>query len=277
MNKSLWLILLITCCCTALLSRPELTMRTHGYLSFQNYIQAQTKKDELYRGYRPELMVNINFLRWNQFYLDGLLGNMLMMTHPDSALWAVDRIHYVLNPGFRIEFKSWLIRGALSHDCFHRINQYDIPLPGLGRGSIWWNAYQIGIGSKGAYHLYPKNLFKKSTSLLDTWDGQINYGYYIPAENTISTGQGQTYRHEVFSQLRYNLGIHQNWAACISLHQHLWTTAAKSVEHTINLDIHLFNQGNLGLIGIFYSYTFYDTFRLDNQDALGAIGIKIVY
>jgi len=277
MSKLSWLILLTTLCCTALFSRPQLTMQTHGYLSFQNYIQAQTKNDELYHGYRPELMVNINFLRWNQFYLDGLLGNMLIMTHPDSALWAVDRIHYVLNPGFRIDFKSWLIRGALSHDCLHRINQYDKPLPGLGRGSIWWNSYQIGVGSRGAYHLNPQNPFKKSNSILDTWDGQINYGFYIPAENTLSTGQGHTYRHEVFSQLRYNLGAHQNWAACFSLRQHLWVTAAESVEHTINLTINLFNRGILGIIGIYYSYTLYDTFRLDNQDALGAIGIKIVY
>lgn len=252
-------------------------MRTHGYISFENYIQAQTKKAELYHGYRSELFANINFLRWNRFYLDGLLGNMTTMHHPDTTLWAVDRIHYTLNPGFRIEFKSWLIKGSLQHDCFHRINQYDKPLPGLGRGSIWWNSYQIGIGSKDAYNLSPQNPFKKGNSILDTWDGQLNYGFYIPAENTISTGQGHTYRHEVFSQLRCNLGARQNWAACISLRQHLWVTAAESVEHTINLTINLFNQGVLGIIGIYYSYTFYDTFRLDNQDALGAIGIKIVY
>jgi len=160
MKKLIWLILPITFCCTNLLSRPELTMQTHGYLSFEKYIQAQTKKDELYHGYRSELMANINFLRWNRFYLDGLLGNMTIMSHPDSALWNIERIHYTLNPGFRIEFKNWLIKGALQHDCFHRVNQYDKPLPGLGRGSIWWNTYQIGIGSKGAYSLSPQNPFK---------------------------------------------------------------------------------------------------------------------
>ncbi len=277
MKKLIWLILPITFCCTNLLSRPELTMQTHGYLSFEKYIQAQTKKDELYHGYRSELMANINFLRWNRFYLDGLLGNMTIMSHPDSALWNIERIHYTLNPGFRIEFKNWLIKGALQHDCFHRVNQYDKPLPGLGRGSIWWNTYQIGIGSKGAYSLSPQNPFKISNSILDTWDGQFNYGYYVPAKNTIATGQGQTYRNEVFSQIRYHVRARRNWAACISLRQHLWVTAAESVEHTINLTINLFNRGNLGIIGIYYSYTLYDTFRLDNQDALGAIGIKIVY
>jgi hypothetical protein len=277
MKKLIWLILPITLCCTNLLSHPELTMQTHGYLSFEKYIQAQTTKDELYHGYRSELMANINFLRWNRFYLDGLLGNMTIMSHPDSALWNIDRIHYTLNPGFRIEFKNWLIKGALQHDCFHRINQYDKPLPGLGRGSIWWNTYQIGIGSKGAYYLNPQNPFKKSNSILDTWDGQFNYGYYIPAKNTISTGQGQTYRHEVFSQIRYHVRARRNWAACIGLRQHLWVTAAKSVEHKINLTVNLFHRDLLGIIGIYYSYTIYDTFRLDNQDALGAIGIKIVY
>jgi len=231
----------------------------------------------LYPAYRSEAMAYVDFFKWHKLVINGLIGNTVMISHSDSLVWEMDRILYTISPGFRLEFKQWLIKGTLSHQCIHRINQREPVLEDRTRGSTWWNSFQIGIGTKGSYYLYLRNQFKPRNTILNTWDGQINIGKYVPAKNTLTTGQNHNYRYEIFSLIRYNVGAYNNWASFIGLRQNCWINADQTVEHKISLTFNLFRKGLYNFAGLFYTYYLYDSFIHDNENHLGVLGLKIVF
>lgn len=255
----------------------ELLMKTHGHLTLESYIHGTDKTNAVYPAYRSEAMAYVDFFKWKRLIINGLIGNTTTISHSDSMVWEMDHIIYTLSPGFRVEFKQWLIKGTLKHQCIHRIDQSELLIPGLGHGSTWWNSYQIGIGTKGSYYLYLRNQFKVRNTLLRTWDGQINIGSYIVPKNTLLTGQNHTYRYEIFSLIRYNIGAYNNWASFIGLRQHSWVNADHSTEHKTSLTINLFRKGLINFAGLFYTYYLYDSFTHDKENHLGVIGVKVVF
>jgi hypothetical protein len=143
---------------------------------------------------------------------------------------------------------------------------------------VWWNSLQIGVGSKEAYYLYLRNQYRnRNNTFLNSWDAQINFGYIIPAESTITTGQNHDYRAEEFSLVRYHLGVLRNWVCFSSLQQHMWMKSDRTLEYQINITVNLFLKGTQNFAGFFYTYTIYDTFLLDNTDRLGAAGFRILF
>ena len=157
----------------------------------------------------------------------------------------MDRIRYTLTPGFRFESSSWLIKGALHHECIHMINRPEI------KGSIWWNSFQVGVGSKGSYYLYlPAQYITKNNTFINKWDAQLNVGYYIPAKNTLLSGQNHEYQYELFSLIRYHLGAFRKWVFFCSLRQHVWTVIDKSPEHQVNITVNAFRKGTINFAQI---------------------------
>ncbi|MCE5252145.1 hypothetical protein LLG96_18240 [bacterium] len=250
----------------------ELIMHTHGHITISPIVHGYKKSQYLYPGYRSEFMTSVDFFRYRSIVFTGLLGTTTIISDTDTRGMKLDRIRYTLTPGFRREFKTWLIRGALHHECIHTISRPEF------KGSVWWNSFQIGIGTKEAYYLYlPQQYRNINNSWINAWDAQVNLGLIVPAESTIATGQNHDYNAESFSLVRYHIGVYKNWASFISLRQHMWMKSNRAFEHQINITANLFRKGTHNFAGFFYNYTVYDTFLLDNTDGLGSAGFRILF
>ena len=151
---------------------PELLMDTHGYISVAPFVHGFDYGGHRYPGYRSEFQTYVDFLRFDRLVLNSLLGTTTLISNPDRTHMQMDRLRYTLTPGFRYEYKRWLIKGAIHHECIHAISRPEL------QGSVWWNSLQIGVGTKGAYYLYLRNVYRNiNNRLIDAWDVQINAGY----------------------------------------------------------------------------------------------------
>lgn len=250
----------------------ELLMRTYGNLTIAPSVHGFSRARATYPGYRAEFMTYVDFFRVRGFIFNSLLGTTTIITHPDTSAMRLDRIRYTLAPGFRYEFKTWLVRGTLHHECIHAIGRPE------ASGSVWWNSLQLGIGTKEAYYLYLKDEYRNRNNVfLNTWDARIDAGYVVPARRTVFSGQNHDYRYEQYSLIRYHVGVFGNWAYFATLRQNMWVRSGGDTEHQINLTLNMFRKGTKNFAGIYYSYTFYDTFSLDNTDRLGFLGFRLLY
>ncbi len=250
----------------------ELMMNTHGNISVAPYVHGFDNSAGKNPGYRSEYLVFVDFFKYRGLIFNSLLGTTTILTKPANSHLKMDRIRYTLTPGFRYEFPRWLIKGALHHECIHTISHPETA------GSVWWNSFQIGCGTKESYYIYLRDRYKQvRNSFVNAWDAQINAGYIIPAKRTLFSGQNHDYRYELFWLLRYHLGSFRNWAIFGSLRQNCWMKKNDAIDHQINLTLNMFRRGTVHFAGFYYSYTFYDSFELDNSDGLGSIGFKILY
>ena len=247
-------------------------MHTHGHITIAPYIHGFDDSEKLYPGYRSEFMTYVDFYKRNRLVVNSVLGTTTIISDPEHKKMRLDRIRYTLTPGFRYELDSWLIKGALHHECIHTIS-----LP-ENKGSTWWNSFQIGLGTKGAYDLYLREQYKNiRNSFLNSWDAQINVGYILPSKRTLFSGQNHDYNYEIFSLLRYHIGSFRRWACFAGLRQNTWMKNDTSLEHQINISINFFRRGAVNFAGFFYTYNIYDTFTLDEANRMGALGFRIIF
>ncbi|MFC1561339.1 hypothetical protein ACFL4V_02590, partial [Candidatus Latescibacterota bacterium] len=253
-------------------AKSELLMHTHGHITVAPYIHGFDNFKYNYPGYRSEFMTYVDFFRHRSIIFNSLLGTTTIISEPENQNMKLDRIRYILTPGFRYEFKTWLIRGALHHECIHNISRPEI------NGSTWWNSFQIGFGSKGSYYLYLQEQYKDvKNTFLNSMDAQINFGYIMPAKRTLTSGQNHEYHYEIFSLVRYQLGSFKRWVYFVGLRQNTWVKNDNSLEHQINITFNFFLKGTVNFTGFFYTYNILDTFSLDNADGMGAFGYKIIF
>ncbi len=249
-----------------------LLMKSHGYITVAPYIHGFNRSEHLNPGYRSEFMTYVDFVKTKGLVLNSLLGTTTIITDPDREGMKLDRIRYTLSPGFRYEFDTWLIKGALHHECIHLISRPEL------NGSTWWNSFQIGAGTKGSYFLYLAEEYRnRSNTFINSWDGQINAGYIMPAKRTLFSGQNHDYRWEFFGRIRYHIGSFRRWAWFAGLQESAWLTKNGTTDHQISVAINMFRRGLSNFAGFYYTYMLYDTFKLDNSDGLGAVGFRIVY
>lgn len=250
----------------------ELLMHTHGNITIAPYIHGFDRPRGLYPGYRSEFMTYVDFLKAGRFVFNSLLGTTTIISDTDDRGMKLDRIRYTLSPGFRYERDTWLIKGSLHHECIHTINRPEY------NGSVWWNCFQIGVGTKGAYYLYLREVYKnKYNEVINRWDAQINAGWYIPAKRTLFSGQNHDYRWEEYSLIRYHLGSFRRWAYFAGVRQSLWIRENGDDEHQISITLNVFRRGLVNFAGFYYTYMIYDTYELDNADGLGSIGFRILF
>ncbi|MFC1608305.1 hypothetical protein ACFL47_10075 [Candidatus Latescibacterota bacterium] len=247
-------------------------MNTHGNLTIAPHIHGFDDTENLNPGYRSEFSVFVDFFKFKGFIINSLLGNTTLLSAPDKSQMQMDRIRYTLTPGFRYEFPSYYLKGAIHHECIHTISRPEL------NGSVWWNSLQIGCGTKGSSYLYLREEYKNvKNSFLNTWDAQINAGYILPANRTLFSGQNHDYKYELFTVIRYHIGSFRKWALFSSLRQNVWMKKDKTLHHQLNVTFNMFRRGTVHFAGIFYNYTIYDSFLLDSTDGLGSVGIKILY
>lgn len=250
----------------------ELMMDTHGYITLAPYIHGFNQTKGFNPGYRSEFIVFVDYFRSKRLVFYSLLGNTTIITGGGDSGMKLDKIRYSLAPGFRYVLKDWQVKCALHHECIHLISRREFS------GSIWWNSLQLGLGSKGSYYLYLRDWYsRKDGNFFSLLDAQINAGYILPPDRTITSGQNHNYRSELFSLLRFHFPAAGKWEYFITLRQHLWGRRDDETEHQINITFNLFRKGINSFVGFFYSYTIYDTFTLDNTEGLGALGFRILY
>jgi len=248
-------------------------MRTQGYVSLAPYVTGINKSDTYYPGYRAEFMATVDMFRFKQLILTGIVGNETLINRADTVLVKLDRIHYIVSPGFRIEFKKWLVKGSYHHESINRIDHEEI----LG-GAYWTNSFRLGAGSKGSSYLYlPEEYMKINNLLLNSIDVQADVGVFLHGSESIWVAKNHDYRYEFLGLVRYHLGIFRNWAIFMNLRQHLWITQDDSVEEQYKITINFFKKGSASFFGLYYTHTVYDNTTIDNEDGMGAVGMKIIF
>lgn len=249
----------------------SLLMRSRGNITVAYTIHGTDRNQLTYPGYRSDFTTFVDFAKFGQVVIYSSIGNTTVISKPKNSM-QLDKIRYTLNPGFRVEFRSWLINGSLLHECIHTIGRPE------NNGSTWWNSFRIGIGTKEAYFLYLPNEYRNLNNIfINKFDAQVNFGNIVEAKQTLLTGQNHNYIYELSSLIRYHVGVYRNWVGFVTLRQHLWMLRDNSDEQSLTVSINLFRKGTKKFAGIYYDYNIVDTFSLDSASKIGALGFKIIF
>jgi hypothetical protein len=256
----------------------EVLMNTNGQITFAPYVNGGSPRNDFQPGYRSEFFTYVDFFSWKGLVSNWLIANTTVIERSDTSAFRLDRIRYTLTPGYRYEFDKWLISGLLLHECIHEIGEFE------EEGSIWWNSFRFGFGTKGAYPQYlaeryrrlkePREPFEK---ILDKWDYQVNVGAFLYGDNSIWLGQNNDYRYEEYGLFRYHVGRWGRWGAYADVNQNLWALADGELEQKWSVTANLLLVGKANIAGLYYTYVIFDDNGIDNEDALGSLGFKIVF
>lgn len=251
----------------------EVLMRTHGQITFAPYVHGGNPGDGVTPGYRSDFYAYVDFFSWKGLISNWLIANSTVIDRSDTSLFRLNRIRYTLTPGYRYEFDTWQISGLLLHECIHAIGKVE------ENGSIWWNSFQFGFGSKGAYQEFLVDRYRKDdfSGFLDKWDYQVNVGAFLYGGNSVWLAQNSDYRYQGFSLLRYHVGRWGRWGSYADLNQSAWLREGGGTEQKWSITTNLLLRGRVNLAALYYTYFFYDTNTQDNEDGLGALGFKIVF
>ncbi len=250
----------------------QVLMRTHGEVSFAPYVQGEFEKFEVNPGYRSNFHAYVDFFEWKGFISNWLIANTTIIeNNPETGL-TLDKIKYTLTPGYRIEFKEHLISGLLLHECIHTISKPE------KEGAVWWNSFQIGFGSNGAYPRFLLDTYRRgSKQRFPDFDYSFNVGAFLYGDQSKWIQQNHDYRYEYFHKMRLHLGKIKSWGFYSDYDHHTWRNSREQFQNKMSIDFNILLNGIENLASVFYKYTFYDTFSKDNQDGLGAMGFKIVF
>lgn len=250
----------------------EILMETHGQISFAPYVHGDYDKFETQPGYRSDFKAYVDFFSWKGFISNWLIANTTTIERNAQTSVKLDKIRYTLTPGYRYEFEKHLISGLLLHECIHTISKPE------ENGSVWWNSFQIGYGSKGAYQRYLVDKYRPdSNSAFPDLDWQFNVGAFLHGDQSVWIGQNHNYRYETFYLLRLHLLRYGMWGLYSDWNHHTWRDKFGDYENKMDIGLHLLLHGKSNIASLYYKYYVHDTFAKDNQDGLGAVGFEIVF
>ncbi len=253
--------------------RSELLMDTHGYVSFSPYVAGVREINGLYPGYRAEFLAHVDVVRWRNFIFTGLVGNHTMISRSDASIFQMDRIRYILAPGVRYDGGSWIMRASWFHESVYALSRAEDE-----GGAAWHNSIRLGVGTKGAYYLYLRErLRQKGDGFLNVFDAQVNLGVFLRGSESIWVAKNNDYQYEESSLLRYQIASFYGWLYFVSLSQQLWINLDNNVEQKLDVRLNAMKKGSVSLFGWYFIYTFYDTYTADNEDGLGALGLRIIF
>lgn len=270
-NKLIFIILF-----TVLVSVQEtsgqLLMHTHGYVAFAPYISGKVKKDGFWPGYRADFLTNVDIFKLGRATMYGTVGNTTLMSINEISGFTLNKLRFNLAANIRYEFENLLIKSTYYRGSIHKISAIEEGTP------IWWNSIQVGLGTPGAYYLYLRDEYKmRENTIINSWDAQINIGAFIKPTGTVFSGINHHYRYELFSLVRYHLGVYKKWASFIGMNHNIWILRDSSTEYKISATVNLFRKGAVNFAGLYYTYVFYDSYAPDNEDKMGALGFRIIF
>lgn len=250
----------------------QVLMRTHGEISFAPYVHGDFDGFEVTPGYRSDFHAYVDFFEWKGFVSNWLIANTTIIENNKETGLTLDKIRYTLTPGYRIEFEEHLISGLLLHECIHTISKPE------KEGAVWWNSFQLGFGSNGAYPRHLVDIYKRgSKQQFPNWDYNLNLGAFLYGEKSKWIQQNHEYRYEYFHKFRLHFGKLNNWGFYSDYNHHTWLDVNNQLENKVSVDFNILLSGVENLASIFYKYTIHDTFSKDNTNELGAVGFKIIF
>ncbi|HAO99948.1 MAG TPA: hypothetical protein DCQ83_07900 [Fibrobacteres bacterium] len=257
----------------------EVLMNTNGQITFAPYLNGRQPRNDFAPGYRSDFYAYVDFFKWKGLVSNWLIANSTIIESSDSSNFKLHRIRYTLTPGYRYEFDTWLISGLLLHECIHEIDH------GPTGGSIWWNSFRFGFGSKAAYQQFLVERYRKPfSSFLGHWDYQINAGVFLHKfgqsaddPGSIWLAQNNDYRYEEFSLLRYYIGRWGRWGSYADLNNNMWYRANGSIEQKWSINTNLLLRGRANIAALYCNYVLFDNNNIDNENGLAAAGFKIVF
>jgi len=250
----------------------DFPLRTHGWLTLENYVHGQKDQKDLQRSHRSEFTQIIDIYSYKAFTFTLLMGNTTDIARfPDSTFY-LDRITYTYTYGGRLDLGPLVIRADLHHDCIHVINRPEIS------GSTWWNAYMLRIGTRESFNLY---LTKTPIALGDPlWkhlDYRIGMAHYKKAGQTLTDGSNHNFEYELSNLVRYTIGNVRGSLFYVDLDQKIWVNRDDTTEYKGSISLNALIKRHNHYGGLFYEYHFRDTFVKDREDELGAIGFRILF
>jgi hypothetical protein len=264
-----WMILTALSCRA---SSFESVLRANGQVTFAPYVYGARKIADLKPGYRSDLFVYMDLFRWNRWTFNLLTANSTLIAKSEETVFTLDKIRYTLSPGFRCEFRKWIVTGLLLHECIHTISRDEI------NGSIWWNAFQLGGGTKGAYHFYLVDKYNtRDFTLSNSIDIQANMDWYLRGGSSKWIAQNHHYRADVFGLIRYHFipfGFRHFFA---DFQYRFWYDDDKKITSKQALSVNAVFFAKANIATLYYTHCFKDENPYDNEDGFGSIGVKIIF
>jgi len=165
------------------------------------------------------------------------------------------------------------VSGLLLHECIHTISR-----PEADVGATWWNSFQIGAGSLGAYHdhLVDEYRSQKRFSSLRL-DGRIDFGQFLYGGNSVWIGRNHDYRQELFGLARVRLGSIGPLGFFQDVAPHFWRTSTGDILQKWDISSHMYLRGQHNIAGGYFRWIPWDQSPIDNEDGLGQVGFEIVF
>ncbi|MBK8804125.1 MAG: hypothetical protein IPN71_19120 [Fibrobacteres bacterium] len=250
----------------------EVLAATSGTVDFAGDLFGDRRFTDLPPGYRSDFKVWVDFFRWKGFISNWLIGNTTVASRFDSTAFQLSHIRYVLTPGYRYEFESWQISGLLLHECVHTVSRPE------ANGSVWWNSFQIGAGTKGAYHDHFVDSYRKAGAFPSLrLDGRLDFGQFLYGGRSVWIGQNHDFRQEVFGLARLRLGSVGPFGFFQDVEPHLWRASSGRIDQKWSLSTHMYLLGKNNIVGGYARWIPLDQNPHDNENGLGKIGFEIVF
>jgi hypothetical protein len=249
----------------------EVLMATSGQVDFAGDLFGDPRYTDLPPGYRSDFHVWVDFFRWKGFISNWLIGNSTVISRNDSTPFQLSHIRYVLTPGYRYEFDTWQISGLLLHECVHTLSRPE------RNGAVWWNSFEIGMGTKGAYHDHLVEAYRARSIEPLRLDARIDFGQFLYGRQSVWIGQNQDFRQELFGLVRLHLGGIGPFGFFQDVEPHLWRTANGSIDQKWSLSTHMYLLGKHNIAGGYFRWVPLDNNPHDNENGLGQLGFEIVF
>jgi len=248
-------------------------MTTQGYILFAPHIHGFQRTASSNPGYRVDLTALTDIVEWNQLYFSMLIRNKtLILSSAEFGGFKLDQLNYTLSPDVRYEFTSWMIRFGYLHESIHTVSTQT-----FGKSS-WMNSLQFTIGSKGSNYLYIWEEYKNNSNhFLNHIDGFGFIGIFRQGGETIWTSKNHDYKIKLGGRLRFQVGSFNKCASFIGCDMTGWLRETGDWEGKGMVRVNLFRKGLKNFAGIYYAYNFYDTFRPDNEQYLGSLGLQVIF
>ena len=248
-------------------------MAASGNVDFATDLWGHPLGNDLRPGYRSDFYLWVDFFQWKGFISTWLIGNTTIMSRDDTTALRLSRIRYILTPGYRYEFGTWQIQGQMLHECIHTVSR-----PESDQGATWWNSFEIGAGSMGAYHDHLVDDYRREKGFSGLrFDGQLNFGQFLYGERSIWIGQNHDFRQELFGTARLRLGSLGPFGFFQDVEPHLWRRATGDIVQKWTLSTHMYLLGKHNVAGVYFRWIPLDQSPIDNEDHLGQVGFEIVF
>jgi hypothetical protein len=256
------------------LSGPDFKMlfRASGQVTLGFHVYGENRYTDLAPGYRADMKNYLDMVSYRGLVFDFLTGATTSIARLPETPVRLDKIRYVLAPSLRYPLRKTVALFMLNHECIHTVSR-DEALT----GSTWWNALQLGFGTKGAYHYYLVEKYNnRDFSLRHAFDASATCGYYLHGRAAL-IGHNHNYQYDGSGLIRYHVGLLRNQTVYADFKTTVWYGRSGEVTVKADAEINYVILAYDNIATIYYNHCFHDDNPYDNESSLGAVGFRVVF